>query len=87
MSYRVDFAAAAAKQLRALDPPVRRRMLLAIRHLETDPRPPGVTKLKGEDNAWRIRIGDYRVIYEIHDRELLLLVFRAAHRRDVYRER
>ena len=40
----------------------------------------------GADNAWRLRVGDYRVIYEIHDDELLVLVVKAAHRRDVYRD-
>jgi mRNA interferase RelE/StbE len=82
--YRVEFTAAAAKQVRKLDAQVRRRVLLAIAELEVDPRPDGVKKLAGDDNAWRIRIGDYRVLYEVHDGSLLVLVFRVAHRRDVY---
>jgi mRNA interferase RelE/StbE len=44
-------------------------------------------KLAGDENAWRIRIGDYRVLYEIHDKRLLLLVIRIGHRKDVYRKR
>lgn len=85
MTYRVEVASAAAKQLRALDPPVRRRLLHAVASLGVDPRPAGVKKLSGEDNAWRVRVGDYRIIYEIHDDELLVVIFRAAHRRQVYR--
>jgi mRNA interferase RelE/StbE len=87
VTYRVDVAAAVAKQVRAIDAPARRRLLGAIAQLRNDPRPHGVKKLSGADNAWRIRIGDYRVIYEIHDAELLVVVFRAAHRREVYRDR
>jgi mRNA interferase RelE/StbE len=83
--YRVEVTSAAARQLRSIDPPVRRRVLLAMAELEADPRAHGVRKLSGADNAWRVRVGDYRVIYEIHDDELLIVVFRAAHRREVYR--
>jgi mRNA interferase RelE/StbE len=50
-----------------------------------NPRPPGVLKMSGADNLWRIRIGDYRVVYEIHDERLIVLVLRVAHRKDVYR--
>ncbi|MFF1831602.1 type II toxin-antitoxin system RelE/ParE family toxin [Paenarthrobacter sp. NPDC058040] len=80
----MQLSSSAAKHIRKLDGPLRRRLLLAIAQLEVDPRPAGVRKLSGESNAWRIRIGDYRVIYEIHDQQLLVLVFRAAHRREVY---
>ncbi|MFE4195674.1 type II toxin-antitoxin system RelE/ParE family toxin [Paenarthrobacter sp. NPDC056912] len=82
--YRVEFSSAAAKQIRKLEAQVRRKVLLAIAELETNPRPDGVEKLSAESNAWRIRIGDYRVLYEIHDRELVIVIFRAAHRREVY---
>jgi mRNA interferase RelE/StbE len=51
--------------------------------LEQDPRPPGCKKLKGRD-AWRIRIGDYRVIYEINDGHLIVTVITIGHRREVY---
>ncbi|MBI3466327.1 MAG: type II toxin-antitoxin system RelE/ParE family toxin [Planctomycetes bacterium] len=57
-----------------------KRGRLRVRH----PRPHGCVKLTGYDNRWRIRIGDYRVVYEIHDAELRVLVIRAAHRKDVY---
>ncbi|WP_244632308.1 MULTISPECIES: type II toxin-antitoxin system RelE/ParE family toxin [unclassified Microbacterium] len=58
--------------------------LSASRALEKEPRPNGVRKLTGFDNAWRVRIGDHRVLYEVVDDVVLVTVFRVAHRRDVY---
>jgi len=49
------------------------------------PRPPGAVKMQGRESYWRIRVGDYRVIYQIRDRRLLVLVVRIGHRREVYR--
>jgi mRNA interferase RelE/StbE len=83
--YTVEFTRAAVKELNKLDLPVRRRLLAAITLLEDEPRPDGVKKLAGDENAWRIRIGDYRVLYEIHDEKVLVVIFRAAHRREAYR--
>lgn len=83
--YTVTFTRAALKELNKLDKPLRHRILAAITLLEENPRPDGVKKLAGDENAWRIRIGDYRVLYEIHDGQLLVVIFRAAHRREVYR--
>jgi len=57
----------------------------ALAVLRDDPRPPGCVKLTGADDLWRIRVGQYRVVYTIRDDELLVLVVRVAHRRDVYR--
>ena len=54
-------------------------------YLADNPRPRGVEKLEGRENRYRIRVGDYRVIYEIHDEVLLVLVVRIGHRREVYR--
>lgn len=83
MSYRVDFTAAAARQVR-LPRPARERVLDAVEDLADDPRPHGAKKLVGEDRAWRIRVGDHRVIYDVLDEELTVTVVRAAHRREVY---
>ncbi|PYI68394.1 hypothetical protein CVV68_06170 [Arthrobacter livingstonensis] len=83
----VNFTRAALKELNKPDKPLRRRILAAITLLEENPRPDGVKKLAGDENAWRIRIEDYRVLYEIHDGKLLVVIFRAAHRREVYRGR
>lgn len=83
-TYRVEFTTAAAREVRKLDPPLRRRVLAGIAELERDPRPHGVRKLAGHDNAWRVRIGDYRVLYEVSDAQIVVTVVRVAHRRDVY---
>ncbi|SHJ81308.1 mRNA interferase RelE/StbE [Tessaracoccus bendigoensis DSM 12906] len=84
MSYRVDFTTAAARQIRKLPKPARDRLLDAIGNLAEDPRPHGARKLVGEQTAWRIRVGDYRVIYDVFDGELTVTIVRAAHRRAVY---
>ncbi|MHA6526045.1 type II toxin-antitoxin system RelE family toxin [Tessaracoccus sp. G1721] len=61
-----------------------RRVLDAVQDLQDDPRPPGARKLAGERTAWRIRVGDDRVIYDVFDATLMVTVVRAAHRREVY---
>jgi mRNA interferase RelE/StbE len=81
----VDFTAGAAKEIRKLDAGARRRILVPIAELATDPRPTGCKKLAGEQNAWRIRIADHLVLYEIHDDVITLTVVRVAHRREVYK--
>jgi mRNA interferase RelE/StbE len=86
-AYRVEFTAAAAKEVRKLDVPIRRRILAGIGELERDQRPRGVRKLAGYENAWRVRVGDYRVLYEIFDEQVLVTIVRVAHRRDVYGDR
>lgn len=84
-SYRIEFTTAAAKELRKLDPGIRRRILSGIAELEQDPRPAGCKKLAGESTAWRIRVGDYRILYEVVDNLLVVTVIRVAHRREVYK--
>ena len=87
MTFRVTFATSAARQLRKLDPHARRRIQAAIELLSSDPRPPAATQLVGGGGEWRVRTGDYRIVYEINDGELLVLVLAVGHRRDVYRAR
>ncbi|WP_169763140.1 type II toxin-antitoxin system RelE family toxin [Mobiluncus mulieris] len=84
--YSVIFTSAAARQIRKMDAAVRSRILKEIENLSGNPRPAGVKKLVGEP-AWRIRVGDYRIIYEIEDSRLTVTVIRAAHRREVYTRR
>lgn len=84
MTYCVEFTAAAARQVKKLPRPARDRVLDAIDGLADSPRPHGAKKLVGEQTAWRIRIGDYRVIYDVFDAELTVSVVWAAHRREVY---
>lgn len=86
MSYRVRFRASAARSLAKAPAAVRRRLQGAIELLAIDPRPPGAVMLRGGDRGrWRVRVGDYRVVYAIEDAELVVLVLRIAHRREVYR--
>ncbi|MGI8947002.1 MAG: type II toxin-antitoxin system RelE family toxin [Ornithinimicrobium sp.] len=84
MTYRVEYTSAAARQVKKLPRPARDRVLDAVEDLADDARPHGAKKLAGERTAWRIRVGDYRVIYDVLDQELTVTVVRAAHRREVY---
>lgn len=83
-SYKILIKASAAKELELLPKPDRKRVADKILALAADPRPVGVQKLAGEDQ-YRLRQGDYRIIYEIIDREVLVLVIKIGHRREVYR--
>jgi mRNA interferase RelE/StbE len=83
MTYTVAILRSAQKQLAKLDVHTRSRIALAIHALADNPRPPDCKKLVGRP-AWRIRVGAYRVIYEIQDSELIVLVVTIAHRREVY---
>ena len=84
MSYAVHIAPAALRQLRKLPPDARRRIQAAVELLAETPRPPGAKKLAGSSGDWRVRTGDYRIIYEIRDAELIVLVLATGHRRDIY---
>ncbi len=84
-SYRVEFARSAIKDLRGIDRHWIPKIVASIEALESDPRPSGCKKLVGSDHTYRLRIGDYRVVYDIQDDILIVLVVRIRHRRDVYR--
>ncbi|MGV1006291.1 MAG: type II toxin-antitoxin system RelE family toxin [Candidatus Nanopelagicales bacterium] len=87
MSYSVRFAAGARRELGKLDPSVRRRVAGAVELLALNPRPPGAKQLRGGANVrWRVRVGDYRIVYAVEDSELIVLVLRLGHRREVYRD-
>jgi mRNA interferase RelE/StbE len=81
--YKIELRPAAVRALRKLDPQVARRVHAAIALLAEDPRPPASRPLRGRP-AWRVRVGDYRVIYTIEDDVLLVVVVTLGHRRDVY---
>lgn len=85
MSYSVEILRSAQKQLARIEAQHRTRIIAAIRALADDPRPAGSVKMSGR-SAWRIRVGAYRVIYEVHDDRLVVLVVVVGHRRDVYRD-
>lgn len=84
-AYAVRFDAPAAKQVGKLDKPVQRRVLDKAHDLAKDPRPPGCVQIKDAVDLWRVRVGDYRIVYTIRDGELLVLVLSVAHRGEVYR--
>ncbi len=84
-AYSVELAPAAVRQLRKLDPRAQRRVQAAIELLADEPRPAGAVKLAGGEGEWRVRTGDYRIVYEIRDRVLLVLVLAVGHRREIYR--
>jgi mRNA interferase RelE/StbE len=73
------------KDLKRLSSEVRTRAAEAMQALSGDPRPPGSRKLAGPENDWRIRVGDYRIIYQIADEIRIVRVNRVRHRGDVYR--
>lgn len=85
MTYRVFDKPAAERDLAKLPRDVLRRVSDRISRLAENPRPPGSEKLKGEEDLYRIRVGDYRVLYEIDDEARAVWVARVRHRRDAYR--
>ena len=84
MNYQVIFESAAAKQLKKLPKSVQQTLRPLIDSLSTNPRPSGCKKLKGRQDEYRIRSGNYRVIYSIEDKALIVRVIRAGHRKDAY---
>jgi mRNA interferase RelE/StbE len=85
MSYRIEVSRRALKSLRALPRKDQQRIRAVIVLLGDNPRPPGCRQLAGEEHAYRVRSGDYRIIYDVYDDRLLVQVVRVGHRREVYR--
>ncbi len=83
--YEVILRPAAQRDLRKISEPFYGRIVTALNNLKENPRPAGVRKLAGQDNEWRLRVGDYRTLFEIDDLERIVRVFRIAHRREAYR--
>jgi len=85
MTYTVELSPAARRHFRKLDPPIQRRIAARIDALAKDPRPDGVVKLTAvEPPLYRIREGDWRILYQIEDDVLLVVVVRIGHRSEVY---
>lgn len=84
MSYTVEFLPSAQRELATLPKDVQRRIANRIDALREDPRPPGSMQLQGVERLYRLRVGDYRVIYSIEGRRLVIVVVKVGHRRDVY---
>jgi mRNA interferase RelE/StbE len=87
VTYSVDFSKVARKQFKKLPSDVQERIQNKINELAIEPRPNGVKKLQGEENSYRIRVGDYQVVYDIFDDVLLINVIRVKHRNQVYRDK
>ena len=85
MSYRVIIPKPVQKQLQSLPESVHRRVLARLVVLADDPRPPGCVKLKGYNHEFRIRVGDYRVRYEVRDSESAVILLHCGNRKDIYR--
>ncbi len=85
MSYSVRLTPTASREYKRLDASVKPRIRGAIESLAEVPRPPGAIKLTGNRSDWRIRVGDYRILYEIDDQRQTVTVWRISHRGKAYR--
>ena len=83
--YTITFARSARKELEALPSSIVSKIFPKIEALAREPRPQGCRKLQGEANLWRIRIGEYRVVYTIYDADRLVDIIAVRHRREAYR--
>lgn len=84
-SYPIEIKPSASKELEKLPRQMVVRVVAAIRELADNPYPQGVKKLSGFDRTFRIRVGDYRVLYDIYENRLVIEIIRIRHRKDVYR--
>jgi mRNA interferase RelE/StbE len=85
MPYRVELKPRAAEQLRKLPRDIQQRISKKLNQLRDNPRPSGVQKLRGADNLYRVRLGDYRIVYAIDDANELITVADMGDRKDIYR--
>jgi mRNA interferase RelE/StbE len=85
MRYRIEIRPAAERDFRRIVKPFKGRLLAAIAALAETPRPTGSIRLAGPEGFRRVRVGDYRIVYLVEDRVLLVCVVRVGHRKDVYR--
>jgi mRNA interferase RelE/StbE len=84
-SYKIEWKNSAYKELQKLPRPIITRVVAAVSELSNEPFPHGVKKLVGSEFSYRIRIGDYRVVYEVFENRLVIEIIRIRHRKDVYR--
>jgi mRNA interferase RelE/StbE len=85
VKYSVFIVRSAQKSLDNIPSPFFAKITNKLFALAEDPRPPGCKKMEGEDKLWRIRVGNYRIVYEINDLVLIVTAIKIAHRRDIYR--
>ena len=84
-TYQVEWKKSAIRELKRLDRTIIPRIIEAVDHLSSEPLPQGVTKLQGSQRTYRIRIGNYRVVYEVYESILIIEVIRVRHRKDACR--
>lgn len=84
--YAVEFTSSARKQLKRLDRAVQQRVLMAAALLGKHPRPPAARRLTSSNELWRVRLGDYRIVYSIDEDGVVVVVVRVGHRSAVYRD-
>ncbi len=85
MSYAVQFTPRAHRDFAALDRNVQRRLTPHINRLAENPFPPGYKRLHADEPFFRLRVGDYRMIYQVEGKRLTVIIVKVGHRRDVYR--
>ena len=85
MAYSILLAPPAERQLKSLAEPIQKRIARRLRGLRENPRPHGIKKLAGEEDLYRIREGNYRIVYTIRDKELIVLIVKIGARKEVYR--
>jgi len=85
VKHSIEISRTAEKQLEALPRREAVRVLQAIQRLETNARPTGCRKLEGHSNTFRVRVGMYRIIYDVDDYRVVIVVLKVGHRRDIYR--
>ncbi len=86
-SYRIEWKKSARKELKKLDKPIIPRILKLVETLAQDPYPPGSRKIIGARKTFRIRSGDYRIVYSVYEDVLIVQIIRVGHRKEVYRKR
>ena len=84
MTYRVEVAPLAYRQIKKLPREVQKRIIERVEELASNPRPAGAKKLVSGEDLYRVRVGEYRAVYQIRDRELIVVIVKVGHRREVY---
>lgn len=86
MSYTIELSRKAERDFKGFDKALQKRLKTKIDSLAKNPRPSGVKKLEGEEDLYRVRVGDYRIIYQIQDDKLIILVVKIGDRKEVYKK-
>ena len=84
VNFNIKFKSSAAKEFRNLPQEIKKRVITKIDLLSSNPLPKEVKKLKGKNDYYRLRVGAYRIVYELHQKNKMILVTRIRHRKDIY---